>query len=214
MPEHERGRTGIAANTAFSEVVGMYDLAPTFLDIAGAPKALLSAFDGRSILKILTGAEQSWGTEFTLQERFAGCKYKDSIDPRDQDNTTAFLKHPDSPEFFWCSYGKDGRKNGTPLYAASYRGLRWIGAGGFNITYAEYCDGGRELYNNTHDPDQLRNIAQDVPQGLLNLLSTTLHAQDLCHGDACLGKPGAPKVCLAISLCKSLQPIPRLLGLT
>lgn len=63
---------GVASGVTSNRVVGLVDLAPTLLELAGAPKAILDLSDGRSLLPLLhTAARVPW-RESILIEHFGG----------------------------------------------------------------------------------------------------------------------------------------------
>lgn len=65
---------GVPAGRTVTRPAGLVDLAPTLLELAGAPRALLSATDGRSLLPLLGAADPvkaSW-RESILIEHFGG----------------------------------------------------------------------------------------------------------------------------------------------
>ncbi|MEU8237585.1 sulfatase [Actinoplanes missouriensis] len=55
------------------------------------------------------------------------------------------------------------------------------------FTYVEYVDGTREYYDNRADPDQLRNLAGDLPADRIARLHASVKAMTRCAGaEACL----------------------------
>lgn len=65
---------GVPAGRTVTRPAGLVDLAPTLLELAGAPGALLSATDGRSLLPLLGAADPSKASwrESILIEHFGG----------------------------------------------------------------------------------------------------------------------------------------------
>jgi hypothetical protein len=52
--------------------------------------------------------------------------------------------------------------------------------------YVEYADGEREYYDLTTDPDELTNLAAQLPADQMTKLHADLTAMAACHGaDAC-----------------------------
>eukprot|EP00937_MAST-01D_sp_MAST-1D-sp2_P003950 g3950.t1 len=85
-------------------------------------------------------------------------------------------------------------RNGTGAW--SYRGLRWLEPGR-DLTYAEWCNGEVELYNNTADPLQRRNLARaaepEPPTALLGELAAALESVRQCAGASCPGGAAVPQ---------------------
>jgi len=52
-----------------------------------------------------------------------------------------------------------------------------------SYTYVEYTDGTIEYYNRATDPDELHNIAGQLPASTRTALHTDLTAMTNCHGD-------------------------------
>jgi len=81
---------------------------------------------------------------------------------------------------------------GNRTSAWSYRGLRLLD-GAADLTYTEWCDGETELYNNTADPFQLRNVAGALAGSpLLQTLAAVLASVATCKGDTCPGRGAVP----------------------
>jgi hypothetical protein len=51
--------------------------------------------------------------------------------------------------------------------------------------YVEYADGEREYYDVANDPDQLTNLAAQVPAERIARLHSSLTAMAGCLGDGC-----------------------------
>jgi len=69
-----------------------------------------------------------------------------------------------------------GRDSGNPT---TYEALRTPDA-----TYVEYANGETEYYDRTRDPDELANIAAQLPPAQRNTLHSTLQALRNCHDGA------------------------------
>jgi arylsulfatase A-like enzyme len=77
-----------------------------------------------------------------------------------------------------------------PIPLPDYKGLR-----SRRYTYVEYKTGHRELYDNTNDPHQLRNLARIADAALLRRLSARTAELAACQAAACRAaedRPGLP----------------------
>ncbi|WP_018653162.1 sulfatase family protein [Actinomadura flavalba] len=123
---------GVPAGRRVSALAGNTDLAPTFLDLAGAP--VPPGTDGRSLRPLLTGpAPLAWRRAFLLEHGPAR-------------NT-----HPATPSTPHRPYTPDTRPN---FYLPDFTGIRTE-----RHVYLSYATGERELYDTTTDPHQLDNLA-------------------------------------------------------
>ncbi|KAL4932930.1 sulfatase family protein [Aspergillus undulatus] len=123
---------GVAGNTTIDVVSSHTDLAPTFLDIAGAPTR--DGLDGRSILNIDTGAKKK--TEHASIE-YWGLAVPEGI------------------------YGYISNQTDQPENAYegnTYKSLRLI-SDDYSIYWARWCNGEREFYDLKSDPHQTVNMA-------------------------------------------------------
>ena len=163
---------GVCPNSTLLELVSNVDLAPTFLDMAGAlsPAATL-AFDGRSFLPLLAcrssdhaEATRPWRTELPLEY------YS--------------MQNWDSPQ--------EGRLADSP--ANTFRALRIVNAShdalyvettvvsdwGFSAPYS------RELYDLGQDPSQLYNLVEKVGEPARQALHARMVKAWSCTGATCL----------------------------
>ena len=74
--------------------------------------------------------------------------------------------------------GPDDEGNGLTGDPPSYEALRTA-----RLLYVEYVDGGRELYDLVHDPDELHNLAAQQPATML-ALDRYLQRLSVCRGAA------------------------------
>jgi N-acetylglucosamine-6-sulfatase len=75
--------------------------------------------------------------------------------------------------------GPDDEGNGLVGNPPSYEALRTP-----DLLYVEYVDGERELYDLTHDPYELHNLASTRP-AQMKRLHRYLHALEVCSGSSC-----------------------------
>jgi N-acetylglucosamine-6-sulfatase len=171
---------GIAAGGHVQAITGNVDLAPTVAALGGA--TLTDAPDGRSLLPFLQGDPpgtddwrqayllEHWTTTLTPQDRTGAGQ----LEPEDLDQT---------------GDGSEGEPTTTTSIRAGaaslndipeFEGLRTSG-----YTYVEYVTGEKELYDLTHDPDELVNIAGTADPALISTLHERLDELRSCRGDGC-----------------------------
>ena len=89
--------------------------------------------------------------------------------------------------------GPGAWRQAYPLNQLSRVGIpSWQGLRTRQYTYVEYATGERELYDNTSDPYQLRNIAKTADPGLLARLARRTAALAACKGDGCRALEDTP----------------------
>jgi arylsulfatase A-like enzyme len=156
---------GVAAGRTLSEIVENIDLAPTYVDIAGATAGPLQP-DGHSLLPLLHAAP---GADGLVRWRAAAL-----IEHR---HPTASEADPDIQE---------GPSGNPP----SYEALRTADA-----LYVEYDDTAHEVgyYDLKSDPLELENAASTLPGDALARWRAWTARNATCHGaDACWAAQGAP----------------------
>ncbi len=88
---------------------------------------------------------------------------------------TASLVEHHGPDTVVADPDHPPKHSGNP---PSYNALRTT-----SYTYVEYTDGTIEYYNRATDPDELHNIAGQLPASTRTALHTDLTAMTNCHGD-------------------------------
>ncbi len=122
---------GVPRKTHLPQLVGNIDLAPTFVEAAGAKAG--KAMDGRSLLALFRNVRYPWRSDLLLESGPSEGKKNDSLG----EQSDAMLVR-----------GPAGSRQFTAVRTSRY-------------LYAEYADGERELYDLVHDPYELQNLAAD-----------------------------------------------------
>ena len=151
----------IAPGTQVTEISGNTDLAPTFAAMAGAQP--LQFTDGRSLLGLLHGndaAPAAWRTSYLLEHWPTEGKTRSGVASKPVPGHLLLDRHV---------VGK------IPQWSA-LRTQRYL--------YVEYADGDRELYDLTHDPDEIDNLAGTKPS-LERRLAARLHGLRGCQAAQC-----------------------------
>lgn len=154
---------GVPAGKTVDHLSGNIDLAPTWIELAGAKADI--ALDGRSLVPLLKNnppSVESWRQCFLIQ------RGEDGDEDSSQPQPTATPRPP-------VGGGRLGA-GGNPDFA----GLRTA-----KYTYVEYETGEKELYDLAKDPYQLNNIAKSANAELLKELSTRLAEMMKCAGETC-----------------------------
>ena len=180
---------GVPKNTTVDQLAMNIDLAPTFAAIGGAK--VPSFVDGRSLLPLLgtSSPPTSWRQDVFLEHY--GTVSAGSAPPAPTTTEPASRFATDSPQApadpdddaGYNRAGIDESAEGTaaarinqinPFGVAvpSYHAIRTS-----RYLYVEYDNGDRELYDLTHDPYELHNIAATTKPRLLRQLSSRLRAR-------------------------------------
>jgi arylsulfatase A-like enzyme len=177
---------GIAAGSQVQAITGNIDIAPT---IAGLGSATLTDDpDGRSLVPFLAGqppAATDWRQAFLLEHWLTSTTPQDrsgagQLEPDDLDQSDPAAE-PGTPS---ASIRVGGAAATT---IPEYHGLRVAG-----WAYVEYSTGERELYDLTHDPDELDNIAASADPAFVQTLHDRLDQLRSCKADACRSAEDAP----------------------
>ncbi|KKF96748.1 Arylsulfatase [Ceratocystis platani] len=166
---------GVPANKVTNLVTTHIDLAPTLLHLAQSAFDSTFGFDGMPIPLTLSQLETAQDT-----------------------------RHEHVTVEFWgtgLAEGRYGFSNGAYVAANNtYKALRVVGASGrdYNLYYAVWCDGSRELYDLATDPYQIANLLHSstssakptlfsVPiQKLVERLDALLLVLKSCQGRTCV----------------------------
>jgi len=148
---------------AFSESV---DFAPTLAELGGA--ALQAPSDGRSLVPLLRGG----GTPGDWRQSVLLEQFQFSVDQSPPDN---ILEPPDPQD-----------ENGGAEYPA-HLGLRTD-----RYKYVEYSSGFREVYDLQNDPDEMYNLAPQMPVRWMTELSQRVRALGACAADTCRALEAQP----------------------
>jgi N-acetylglucosamine-6-sulfatase len=170
---------GVPAGVVRRHLSVNIDLAPTFAELAGA--SIPSFVDGRSLVPLLRIGPppvDSWRQGFLLEHGFPGDSAETGTespdlelsDPTEEDEED--LVEPAAP---------------TPS-ARLFQGLRSAA----RLTYIEYANGERELYDLTTDPDQLDNGYEAADPDLIARLVAWLNTLRHCAGATCRSAEDGP----------------------
>lgn len=158
---------GVPAGQLRDELSVNIDLAPTFAELAGAD--IPDFVDGRSLVPLL-GASASpvegWRQAFLLEHGFPGDSAPSAGADEDDDDAEVVEPAPATT---------------APRRAPVFQGLRTSAP----LTYIEYVNGERELYDLSADPNQLRNGYLTADPALLVRLATWLNLLRDCAGAVC-----------------------------
>jgi arylsulfatase A-like enzyme len=177
---------GVPRGAVRGHLVANIDLAATFADLAGAP---IPAFvDGRSLAPLLRTnppPQSSWRRALLLEHGVPGVALQpgepfpvlvEPADPDDDNTDAAALTLNEDP-------------SGVVQSAPVFQGLRTAD----RLTYVEYADGARELYDLAADPDQLANAYGTANPTLVTQLAAWLNVLRNCAGATCRsGEAGPP----------------------
>jgi len=189
---------GVPPGSTIDLVSGNVDLAPTFLELAGA--AIPPDVDGRSLAALLSSSPPptpgAWRGAYLLEHTERGVPAeRESSAERDESGWTAppgTLEPPDLMQTWTRSSGasragESSRSNGKERAVPSFEGIRTSTA-----LYVEYETGERELYDLVADPSELRNLAGSSDTALLARYSSWLAALRACTGASCRTADASP----------------------
>ncbi|MDQ1432757.1 MAG: N-acetylglucosamine-6-sulfatase [Actinomycetota bacterium] len=193
VPLFVRG-PGIRAGGTVDQFAMNVDLAPTFAALAGAKAP--SFVDGRSLVPLLgTAAPPRQWRGTALVEHFGMYRFhprRRTTRPKraSPPTTGAAAKDPDDDESYnRAGAGASPRSPGhLPLSALNPYGVRVPPYHALRTTrylYVEYVQGGRQLYDTTSDPYELRNIVASASPALVSSLHQQLLHLEQCHGQTC-----------------------------
>ncbi len=156
MPLFVRG-PGIAPGSSTRLLTSSVDFAPTIAELAGV--TLPFPVDGRSFEPLLHGKTPSGWRQEILLEQF---EFKP-----DENAPDSVLEPPDP---------QDGTVSAYP----SHLGVRMPG-----LKYVEYGTGELEVYDLSHDPDELSNLAARTNPAWLAQMSSLARTLGACAGAGC-----------------------------
>jgi arylsulfatase A-like enzyme len=162
---------GVPAGTHSTSFSGNVDLAPTFADLGRAK--MTDNPDGRSLVPLMTAPDHppdGW-RQLYLLEHWQSTSVVPTGEPSDLDQLDSESGGPTT-----TIPGQVPRGSRIP----EFQGMRLS-----SLTYVEYINGEKELYDLAKDPDQLDNIAASANPELLSKLHERLDAMRTCAGDAC-----------------------------
>jgi arylsulfatase A-like enzyme len=166
---------GVPAGQLRDELSVNIDLAPTFAELAGAD--IPDFVDGRSLVPLLGASRtpvEGWRQAFLLEHGFPGELAPSAGADEDAEDAEAEEPLPDAT---------------APRKAPVFQGLRTSAP----LTYIEYVNGERELYDLGADPNQLQNGYVTADPALLVRLATWLNLLRDCAGAVCRSaERGAP----------------------
>ncbi|KAL6078824.1 Glucosamine (N-acetyl)-6-sulfatase (Sanfilippo disease IIID), b, variant 2 [Balamuthia mandrillaris] len=205
---------GITPNTHIEPIAGLVDLAPTVLELVGAP--VPDTMDGISLVPLLQSA-QHWSKQLEESAQREANNYKKhrlNVYPIDLLQQRGEGK---KDKLFWRSaylleyWANDTVIRGPPSYTEQAKlppeglghivdirnntllGLR-VKNSTHDLLYAEYTDKNDpffkaplefEYYNITEDPWQMHNNYKTAPSWLIQDLRSQLHQLFLCKGKQC-----------------------------
>jgi N-acetylglucosamine-6-sulfatase len=183
---------GVPAGRTARALTANIDLAPTIAALAGA--AAPDFVEGRSLVPLLHGAStpSPWRRLVLVEHYQLTGDGRDRVLPLDAYAPGA-RRAPSEPDADgrWLAAALRARTGAgggggvteptdyvfpVPTYAA-IRTRRWL--------YAEYADGGRQLYDLRADPDELHNLALHADPALLDRLHATLDRMRSCRAASC-----------------------------
>ncbi len=163
---------GVPKGRTLPQLVLNNDLAPTFVDLAGAGEATPSFVDGRSLEPLLAGSppdEGDWRSAFLVEA--ASELGATAIPPLSGDRL---------PEDWQQAPREDWGRPGLEAVRTT------------NYLYVEYGTGERELYDMRSDPYQLDNLYDEADPELLRRLQERLAALRDCSGADCPAAEDGP----------------------
>lgn len=176
---------GVPAGVILDHLTGNVDLAPTWVELAGAEAP--DFFDGRSLVPLMganpPGPEKwrheflfEYGADHASEVTGSGIPAPDTdpglLEPPDQDEADAVAASPERQLLLW---------------APRFRGIRL-----YTLSYVEYATGEIELYDLISDPYQLENLASSADPQLLADLAARLREFAACQAEACRTAEAAP----------------------
>mmetsp|Transcript_17725 Transcript_17725/g.54530 ORF Transcript_17725/g.54530 Transcript_17725/m.54530 type:complete len:508 (+) Transcript_17725:42-1565(+) len=154
---------GVVAAHTVSAIAGAVDLAPTFVDLAGA--TLLAPPDGRSLRPLLEGAEAPWPRDEFLIEYMPVVPYQPGATRVD-----------DLPDNNWRALRVvNASTNVLYAHTTTVDDYDFENASAFFV----------ELYDLAADPHQLTNVAAAAPAGVLEWYRDRLETAWGCEGATC-----------------------------
>ncbi len=164
-------------------LTGMVDLAPTIAELAGvkAPDFV----EGRSLLPILLGDGQGpaeWRRAFLLEGYAGGSRSQRGtpvVSPEAGRPGYGAIAPPDAFDLSVAGPAATEQENPNPTREV-YLGLRTA-----RFTFVLNLPAEYELYDNDSDPQQLQNLARQVPPAYLEALRDWAAALHACRGAAC-----------------------------
>ena len=168
---------GVVAGSTVGDLVGNYDLASTWAEIAAVtPPAAAPVVDGRSFLQLLGGRAGGMAPfrQFTLQESWLSCEAGHGEGAACGNGEYA------------CEVGADGEETCTVLSAGAgqdpdYSAVHVPGVS----TYAEFKDGGKLYFDAVNDPWQLENAFAAQPAAAQKAAAAQVAQYANCVGAEC-----------------------------
>jgi arylsulfatase A-like enzyme len=176
---------GVPAGVVLDHLVGNVDLAPTWVELAGAQAP--DFLDGRSLVPLMRAgppALDQWRQEYLLEYGVDEADEPAGSPLPTPDTEPGLLEPEDGDERAAAAASPEERARVRP---PSFRGMRLQ-----NLSYVEYRTGEIELYDLISDPYQLQNLASSADPQLLADLAARLNELSTCQAEACRTAESAP----------------------